>query len=165
MKLTLERLKEVLSYNPETGNFSWRPGHKLFGYRAGTTLPAGYTQIAVDGKFYRASRLAWFYMTGQWPKFEVDHKDRNPANDRWDNLKEVTSQQNKENTSAHVDSKSQVKGVSWDAKRQKWIAQICESGRNRNLGRYAKQEDAIAAYEKAAQERKERNRAKLVVPI
>lgn len=165
MDLTQERLKEVLSYNPETGNFSWRPGHKLFGYRAGTTLQAGYTQISIDGKFYRASRLAWFYMTGKWPEFEVDHIDRNPANDKWDNLREVTGTQNKENTSAHVDSKSKVKGVSWDAKRQKWIAQICSDGRNRNLGRYERIEDAIAAYEKAAQERKERNSAKIVVHL
>lgn len=94
--LTHEMLKELLTYDPQTGDFTWRVKRQRI--QAGTT--AGYTgvdrrvMIGVRGRIYLASRLAVFYMTGKWPTHQIDHKDRNPSNNRWNNLREATHSQN-----------------------------------------------------------------------
>ena len=77
--LTQERLKEVLHYDPETGIFMWlvAPNGRIrVGMEAGSSHD-GYIGIKVDRILYKAHRLAWFYMTGEWPANDVDHWDRN----------------------------------------------------------------------------------------
>ena len=77
--LTQERLKELLSYDPATGIFAWKTRRNQLsdiGQRAGTIHVCGYRVIRIDESGYQAGRLAWFYMTGQWPKSEIDHKNR-----------------------------------------------------------------------------------------
>lgn len=94
--LTQERLKEVLEYDPASGNWRWkvRTSWRVETEgRAGTINSHGYVAIKVDRKLYRAHRLAWLYMTGQWPN-EIDHKDRNKANCAWANLRSVTHAEN-----------------------------------------------------------------------
>lgn len=94
-------LQELLHYDPRTGVWTWLdpPNHntRLRGQVAGYVRHDGYTLIRIGGRAYYASRLAFLYMTGEWPKDEVDHVDRNPANDRWSNLREATSSENKWN--------------------------------------------------------------------
>lgn len=96
-----DRLKEVLSYDPLTGAFMWlaRRGRQALGTNAGTTQNEGYVVIRVDGVRYLAQRLAWFYMTGKWPKAQVDHKNRKRGDNRWGNLREANqAQQNLNST-------------------------------------------------------------------
>ena len=62
---------------------------------AGSVTGVGYRQIQIDGIFYYASRLAWFYMTKEWPEFIVDHENENKEDNSWDNLREATDSQNK----------------------------------------------------------------------
>jgi|SRR5262249_13953776 len=88
--VTAERLREVLSYDPETGTFTWRVsggGRRTSGV-AGHHDRAwkGYVCIAVDGRKYRAQRLAFLYMTGDWPPAQIDHINGDTSDNRWANL-------------------------------------------------------------------------------
>lgn len=102
MQLTQSRLKHLLNYDPETGDWTWLnpPNHntRLKGQLAGNRRADGYLLIRIMGRAYYSGRLAWFYMTGEWPE-EIDHRDRDPSNDRWSNLREATSSLNKYNRS------------------------------------------------------------------
>lgn len=92
---------ERLEYLPSTGEWFWRnpPNHngRLKDTLAGYVRPTGYRLIRIGGTAYFASRLAFLWMLGRWPYDEVDHKDRDPSNDRWDNLRDATSSENKYN--------------------------------------------------------------------
>src|SRR4029434_9631151 len=100
--LTAERLREVLTYDPESGLFLWNittSNRVRAGDIAGNTENHyGYRRIGIDGKLYRGARLAWLYMKGEWPPGRVDHKNRNRIDDRWENLRLCTHAQNVANT-------------------------------------------------------------------
>lgn len=87
-------------------------------------------------------------MTGEWPKESIDHIDLSGINNRFENLREATSQQNSRNIAAR--SKCGLKGVTWFAKQKKWRAAICVSDRRIWLGDFEKMEDAHKAYCEAA---------------
>lgn len=89
-------LLEILNYNPETGDFHWKRtmnSRALKDSLAGTDN-RGYEYIRIYGRGYRAARLAWFYVHGEWPENQIDHKDRDGSNDRFENLRDVTSKEN-----------------------------------------------------------------------
>ena len=111
--LTAHRLRKVLNYNPATGKFRWRvtiSSRALAGSVAGTRGRRGHNQIRIDGKLYQSSRLAWLYMTGKWPKFEINYISRNTSNTRWADLREMTS--SKTRTNARRRGKLGKRGVS-----------------------------------------------------
>jgi hypothetical protein len=88
--LTARRLRKVLSYNPATGKFRWRvtiSSRAVAGSIAGTRGRRGHHQIRIDGKLYQASRLAWLYTTGRWPKLEINFSNGNTSDTRWANLR------------------------------------------------------------------------------
>jgi hypothetical protein len=92
------QLKEWLHYDLETGIFVWKVkrGKGLVGNVAGV-INNGYRRIMIEGRHYKSSRLAWFYVKGEWPKHQVDHKNLNKLDDSWDNLREATASQNQIN--------------------------------------------------------------------
>lgn len=139
--LTQERLKELLDYDPETGIFRWRV-YRSYRAKAGDVAgcASDYIRICVDHVDYLAQRLAWLYMTGQWPSAFIDHKDGDRFNNRWSNLRDVPVAGNAENR-AHPSL-----GVSWSAQRRKFVAQIKHDGRSRMIGRFDTFEEARAAY-------------------
>ena len=98
MILTQTKLRELLHYDPETGVWTWLnplPRSKVkSGDIAGRIMDNGRRQIRIASGFYYSSRLAWLYMTGEWPLDQVDHENRNKSDDRWDNLREATQSQN-----------------------------------------------------------------------
>jgi hypothetical protein len=146
-ELTQARLKELLHYDPATGIFTWlcdRGGRAHAGDVAGA-ISVGYRRPMVDGRRYLASRLAWFYMKGVWPSGDIDHKDRTPLNDRWDNLRPATKKQNGENRKVHKNSTTGVRGVAWDSRLSKYRAQITHNKRNHFLGIHGTIIDAVAA--------------------
>ena len=152
-ELTAERLREVLHYNPETGEFTRL--RTTSGARAGDVAGGtadGYIRIKVDYRKYRAHRLAVLYMTGAWPKDQVDHINRNTLVNRWANLREATHAQNMANKGLSRHNTSGMKGVRWNKYMRRWHAQIEINGKGRSLGGYNTAEAAQAAYMAAARE-------------
>lgn len=119
--LTQERLKELLNYSPLTGAFIWRKsqGGASAWTIAGTLGQHGYYYISVDGRHYKAARLAWLYMYGEMPDV-IDHEDRCRANDRIANLRNGTHQQNRKNHGKRTSNTSGITGVYWSKHHQKW---------------------------------------------
>lgn len=156
--LTADQLRAALDYDPQAGLFTWRyrPNARRewntrnAGRVAGSVTNRGYIQIAVNGWLYHAHRLAWLWMTGAWPPFEIDHIDNDPGNTRWRNLRAATSSQNKMNMRVRCDNNSGLKGVHWNTRRAAWSAEIWVSGRKSNLGLFPTQQLAHAAYCEAA---------------
>lgn len=152
--ITRGRLCELLEYYPETGVFIWRirPLRSKIppGTVAGAVFKNGYRYIHLDGTSYRAIRLAWLYAYGDPLPREIDHINGVKSDDRLCNLRAATAAQNQANRSAPSNNTSGVKGVRWEASRQRWRAQIMVSGRAKNLGRFHTKEEAIDAYNTAA---------------
>lgn len=147
-KLTAERLRELLNYDPETGVFTWRVSRRATarpGSVAGTITPKGYRAIWI-GANYRAHRLAWLYVYGVWPTHEIDHIDGNRANNAIANLRDVTRSVNHENLRrARSDSAHGFLGVS-PFKGKWWKARITVNGKWQHLGTFKTPEEAHAAY-------------------
>lgn len=150
--LTQARLKELLNYDPDTGLFIrlLPSGPSKPGDIAGYKNLHGYVLISVDGIQYYSHRLAWLYMTGNWPKVEIDHRDMNKANNKFDNLREATLSQNAINKCIQKNNTSGFKGIYWDKSRKKFAAQIKINGKHIHLGRFHTLESAYAAYCEAA---------------
>ena len=147
MTLTQARLKELLHYDPETGVWTWlvrRKGTRGFGQRAGTTGPNRRQRIKIDGQEYLSYRLAWLYMTGEWPAKLIDHINGCQWDDRWVNLRAATHQQNQGN----MKHRSGYKGVTKRSNR--WYV-AC--GRNTYVGCFRTEGDAARAYDAAAKKR------------
>jgi hypothetical protein len=151
--LTAERLREVLDYDPATGEFRWKVATSngvRVGQVAGTTNNHGHTTILVDKVRYYAHRLVWLYVNGKFPDLDIDHIDRNPANNRLANLREATDSQNQGNSRRPRHNKSGFKGVHWNSSKKKWCAGINIGDRHVKLGAFATPEEAHAAYVFAA---------------
>lgn len=125
--LTYSALKQAVDYEPETGFFRWRQiingqaGRivSMPGERAGHKHKrSGYWRLIFDGKYYFAHRLAWLWMTGKWPEMILDHTDRDKANNRWKNLREVDPRENAINTQVYDDERARRKKKAIDAKYQ-----------------------------------------------
>jgi hypothetical protein len=154
-EISLERLKEIISYDPETGLFTWlvkRGSRAMPGYSAGKKTKNGYWTISIDYQSVKAHRLAWFYMTGEWPDLDIDHINGCGTDNRWANLRLATCSQNSANTRTPKNNKSGHKGVSWHAPSARWRAAIWRGGRQYHIGFHATVDLAAAAYEKKAAE-------------
>jgi hypothetical protein len=153
--LTAERLRQVLAYEPESGNFRWLSSPTASGRRrtrvgmsAGWLENTGYVRITIDGKTYLAHRLAWLYVHGSWPTSELDHRNGRGDDNRIANLRDVTHAKNMQNlVAAHGDSQSGRLGVYPTAGR--WAASITVEGRYVWLGRFDTAEQAESAYREA----------------
>ncbi len=145
--LTQARLKELMHYNPKTGVLMWlehRGGKAKAGTEAGA-LSVGYVRPMVDGQRYLAQRLIWLYMTGEWPPTQVDHEDRDRANNRWTNLRLATKKQNGENRNPHKRSTTGFRGVSFDKNCEKYRATIFHNGKRYFQGSHDTIIEAVAA--------------------
>lgn len=145
--LTQSELKELLHYDPNTGEFTWlverlptKPNDS-----AGSKNKNGYIHIKINGRIYKAHRLVWLYMTGNWPN-NIDHIDGNGYNNCWNNLRECSHAENQQNRIKSKTNKSGFLGVSWDKINNKWMAQINVNGQKKFLGRYATPQEAHHAY-------------------
>lgn len=96
--LTAARLRELLHYNPKTGKFRHlKGGRNKWRSTVGYVAKDGYVRIYFERKQYLGHRLAWLWMTGQWPKQDIDHRNRRRADNRWCNLRNVTRSENCKN--------------------------------------------------------------------
>lgn len=154
--LDAEVVRRILDYDPETGAFTWlyRPdGRRKWNTRyagkpAGGVRPCGYVAIRFLEHSWYAHRIAWLWMTGEFPKGEVDHKNRIKSDNRWSNLREAAPSQNQCNKHLPL-SKSGFRGVAYHSPTNKWNARIKVNGRAKSLGYFYSPEEAAAAYDKA----------------
>jgi hypothetical protein len=130
--LTIERLKALIIYSPEAGVFRWliTDRKRLAGALAGTITCLGYRVIMIDYKAHRSNRLAYFYMTGNWPEkdIDIDYIDHNKLNNRWNNLRPASKAQNSANRKVASHSLSGIKGIFWGAHQKRWLAQVSRDG-------------------------------------
>ena len=152
MELTQERLKGILNYNPETGEFS---RFKKQGMTRCKTLGAGgYLLISIHGTKYRGHRLAWLYVHGEFPANNLDHIDGCRTNNAISNLRLATPSQNKQNRrEPGRNNTSGFLGVHWASHISAWRAQIKVNKKSIMLGAFSTPEDAHSAYLKAKRER------------
>lgn len=146
--LTQVRLKELLDYNPETGLFIWKINSTRIhiGKLAGCNNH-GYRRIKIDNKNYMASRLAWLYVYGEFPKYVIDHIDHNTMNDSIINLRDVTILGNNQNQiKASRKSILGFMGVSPISGSKKFMARINFDGKTKYLGCFETKELANSAY-------------------
>jgi len=150
--ITQERLKEILHYDPETGIFTWliktkrRPKGSIAG-----SLSHGYLQIKISGKTYRSHRLAWLYVNGRWPNDVIDHINHNTADNRIDNLRDVSRSMNQHNQiKAPISNKTTgLLGATFNKEKQKYHCHIVVEGKTKHIGYFPTAELAHEAYIKA----------------
>jgi hypothetical protein len=149
----LEELRRWLRYEPETGEFFWvqRLGKKITpGKRAGWTQ-RGYRQIRLRGKNFMAHRLAWIFFHEQDPGHKmIDHINGNGLDNRIANLRLASPAENGWNRPGRSAGSSQLKGVHWYERKQKWRATIGWYGTEKYLGYFDTEQEAHEAYRRAA---------------
>lgn len=164
-KITQEYLKECVTYDLETGIFVWneRPLHHFnddkvnkaesmqktwntkFSNKQCKTFKSGYIVFTISNNRYYAHRLAFLYMEGYIPEHEIDHIDRNRQNNKWNNLRHVTSRCNKQNKSPQSNNTSGVVGVNWSKHANMWNVRLCIDKKTKQIGYFKNFNDAVLA--------------------
>lgn len=133
-------LRSVFRYDPATGHL----------YKRGQDTPSGrlatkgYRQVFALGKRHMAHRLVWLYFNDEWPPGQLDHINRNKDDNRIENLRVVTNQQNQENVALWSNNRSGFRGVSISASGV-FRADIRVDGKTIHLGTFRSAEDAALA--------------------
>lgn len=161
-----ELLRELLQYDADTGRLYWRKrsqtlfssaaqancwngrfaGREAFTHRDGK----GYCVGKIFRSIYKAHRVAWAIHFGEWPAQEIDHINGNQSDNRIDNLRAASPNENAWNRGPSAINTSGVKGVNWHKKQKRWVARITYAGKRHNLGSFHAISDAAAAYAEAA---------------
>lgn len=142
----IEKIKQFFSYNEETGDLLWkepgigRPTHK----RAGSIFGNGYRYVKVDGVKVKTAHCIWVLKKGRLPYGVVDHIDRNPLNEKWNNLRDVSQADNIRNGKIRKDNNTGVKGVKLMPHGRYWVRK-----NGKNVGTFATLEEAKVAYDRA----------------
>ena len=149
--LGFDQVRSLLAYDPVTGEFRWRVSRRgcSAGALAGVVRPSGYRQIMLGRRHYYAHRLAWLYMTGDWPSRQIDHRDGDRSNNAWSNLREADLQQQAWNHGVMRNNQTGLKGVR--RARGRYVAMIREHGRDVYLGSF---DDPLKAHEAYAERAK-----------
>jgi hypothetical protein len=173
--ITAEYVRSILDYNPQTGVFVWRPrapddfkdkggkytkerSCKIFnkrfaGKQAGVSLNKRidpYSKININNRQYLAHVIAWFYVTGDFPKVDIDHKDNNPLNNSFQNLRLSSRTENNANAKKRLDNTTGFKGVCFNKNAKKFSSKIQFERKQINLGYFNSAEEAYKAYCEAA---------------
>ena len=145
--LTAKRLRELLNYSPDTGEFTRKVGTSTssVGDVAGGLNNRGYVTMSVQGKSHQAHRLAWLYVHGVWPTDQLDHINRNKSDNRIANLRQANHSLNSQNKGKPKNNTSGFVGVYLQTNRAKWQASIRVNKRNMSLGYFSSLEEAVAA--------------------
>lgn len=143
--LTQQRVKQLLTYKPDSGEFFWKTHRSKLGKTATFNRGLGYLGLRIDGHQYSAHRVAFLYMLGAWPAQVVDHINGKRDDNRWINLRDVSHALNLQNRTGPVKARSGVRGVFWNAKAQRYAAKYMTEGKNNYLGLFDTVEQAEAA--------------------
>lgn len=150
--ITAERLRELYTYDCETGVFRRRVKtgkSTIVGEVVGSPAKNGYLRITVDNVRVLAHRAAMLYVYGVMPPDDVDHIDGGRQNNRIANLRNATRSENMQNErKGRRGSASGLLGVSWHKGAEKWVAsvRIPGGGKYKYLGLFESKEEAHAVY-------------------
>lgn len=166
-ELTAEYVRAILKYDPEEGSLTWlhRPrsdfvderamkiwNTKNAGKAAGSIdRTRGVCHLVINRKKHKIHRVIWLIQTGAWPANLVEHKDMNPSNNRWNNLREATKGENGMNRIAPRNNSSGLKGAVYYKRHGTWMGKIKIKGKTLHLGYFSTPEAAHAAYCVAAE--------------
>ena len=144
-ELTQEVARAIWKYSPATGVFKFihSRGSRCGGHIAGCLDTKGYWRIAYKQRYIRAQNLAWLWVKGEWPTFEIDHRDRIRSNNKWSNLRPATRSEQVINSDIRSDNKTGFRGVYFD--QNKWHAVITFNKQRYYLGTFSSAEDAASA--------------------
>ena len=143
-----EYIQNTYKYNPETGEIVWKTkfeGKATFksknkwGYLAGGAL----------GKHYYAHRVAWLLHYGSWPEGPIDHINGVKSDNRIENLRVVTPEQNQKNRKRGTRNKSGAVGVYWVNRLNRWQVQIGVNGKEKHIGLFKDFDEAVVARKEA----------------
>ena len=150
--VTRDKLKEIFDYNPENGLFirlvrtaPIAPAGRI----AGSLKDTGYINIVIKGRPYKAHRLAWLYVYGEWPEGEIDHINHIKHDNRIANLRDVSKSENMRNVSIRKSNTSGVIGVTQYPDGKRWRADIRVDSKTMFLGLFDTKEEAITERIKA----------------
>ncbi|MFN3833410.1 MAG: HNH endonuclease signature motif containing protein [Allorhizobium sp.] len=171
-ELTFAEVDALLKYEPETGKLFWKArtpdmfasiptrtaehscsnwNARYAGQEALTNVNAhGYRRGRVGKRYLLAHRVIWLLHTGSWPAGDIDHIDGVRTNNRLQNLRAVTRQQNMRNQKTRSTNTSGAQGVSWDRRQGQWCVNIMVNGKNLHYG-YFNDFDAAVARRKLAE--------------
>ena len=145
----LQELHEHVSYNPETGLLYWKTtrGRAKAGNIVGSVASDGYIKVQFMGSMYLAHRLAWLMTYGRWPDNEIDHINRDKADNRIANLRDVTAVENMANRALLSSNTSGVSGVIWHNSAGKWQVLVGRNNKRFYLGHYSDKDEAARVAE------------------
>jgi hypothetical protein len=149
-QVTQERVRELFDYRD--GNLFWKIRSARcikIGDMAGWENGNAYKKVRVDGKIEYVHRVVFLYHHGHLPTY-VDHKDLNPANNRIENLREATRNDNARNKSKQKNNTTGYIGVSFRKDSNKFRAMIAVNSKSIRLGSYLTAYEAALAYNEAA---------------
>ena len=159
----LESIRQRISYDPDTGNFTWKEipnpencwkisawNKKCAGMIAGSTHGVGYKTIGLGKSRYLAHRLAWLYTKGEIPEgYIIDHINGVREDNRISNLRCVTKSDNSHNTRSTWKNAHGSPGVNFHKQSNKWNSRINHKRKQISLGYYNTKEEAAQAYAEA----------------
>ena len=149
--LTYEEAHRLFDYDPKTGFLRWRVRTSIrviIGQVVGTPGNDGRRRVIYRRQRFLASRIVWMMCTGAWPVGQLDHKNVNPTDDRFENLREATHAENCWNKMVRADSGTGIKGVV--KCRDKFQARMQVNRQRIYLGTFDTAEEAGDAYTAAA---------------
>ena len=147
-EVTAELVRSMFDYDPSTGHLlhKFNRARCKRGDRGGSLKPNGYRQVNIKGRLFQSARIVWLHQYGEWPRNQVDHINHVRDDDRLENLRDVTPQQNSHNLSGkRKNNTSGAVGVTWHARSKRWYAFIYVKQKAIFLGSHATYEEAVAA--------------------
>jgi hypothetical protein len=149
-QIAVNFVKEVLSYDMGTGDFYWKKSKYTakIGASAGGLDNKGYKRIELKGTFYACHRLAWAYVTGEWPSHHIDHINGNRSDNRFCNLRIASIADNKRNSATPSNNTSGYKGVVFKPrnKLRPWQSAIKHNKKWIYIGAFETPEEAHKVY-------------------
>lgn len=145
MSITQEQLKKKVYYR-EDGVLCWRGDFSSRARKnepAGCLIGSGYVLLRINKVLYKAHRLVWLYHNGYFPENQIDHIDRERANNRIENLREVSQICNSRNMKTRGSNTSGIKGLYWEESTQKWIVQAKVKYKHIHLGCFQDYDEAV----------------------
>jgi hypothetical protein len=163
--MNIEQLQKLIDYCPETGVTRWKErgdwvvsdglqsegarvkfNKKYAGSPCLTTIDKdGYLSGHVLGGFFRAHRVAYAIHYGRWPINTIDHKNRDRADNRIENIVDATRSEQQANRNKQTNNTSGFPGIHYERATGKWVARVTVDGRRVFVGKFGSRMDALAA--------------------